>query len=371
MIIGVPKEIKIDEFRVGLLPSSVHELVLHGHEVIVESDAAIGIGFTNEDYQQAGAKIVDTALDVFERAELIIKVKEPQSEECRMLQSGQILFTYLHLAPDPEQASALQESGCTAIAYETVTDIQGRLPLLAPMSEVAGRLAIQAGCSSLEKPRGGSGVLLGGVPGVPPAKVVIVGGGVVGFNAISMAIGLQADVTVLDRSLPCLQRLNAQFGSQLRTVYATTLNVKQYVLQSDLVVGAVLVPGGSAPKIVEQSWLSDMHRGSVLVDVSIDQGGCFETSHPTTHSDPTFEVDGVLHYCVANMPGAVPRTAAFALNHATMPYILNLANQGLEALKKDPCFRNGLNIYAGKITHPAVAQGLGVEYIPAEAALET
>jgi alanine dehydrogenase len=369
-LIGVLKEIKTHEYRVGMAPSSVRELIHHGHQVIVESGAGLEIGMDNRSYEAAGARIVDTAAEVFERAEMIVKVKEPQPEECRMLREGQILFAYLHLAPDPTQTKLLMESGCIAIAYETVTGPRGTLPLLAPMSEVAGRMSIQAGASCLEKARGGAGVLLGGVPGVAPAKVVILGGGVVGTNAARMAIGMEANVTVLDRSLARLQKLDLQFGTQLTTIYSTADAVEQYVLDADLVVGAVLIPGAAAPKLVTREIIRAMRPGSVVVDVAIDQGGCFETSKPTTHADPTYVTDGVVHYCVTNMPGAVARTSTFALNNATLPYIVALADKGYrQALLDDANLRAGLNIHRGRVTYRAVAENLGHDYQPPEAAL--
>lgn len=367
MLIGVPKELKNNEYRVGLVPGSVRELVANGHQVFVQKDAGAGIGFDDAAFEQAGAKILDTAAEIFQTAEMIIKVKEPQPEECRMLREGQVLFTYLHLAPDPDQARLLQESGCVAIAYETVTSRSGGLPLLSPMSEVAGRMAIQAGANSLEITRGGSGVLLGGVPGVLAAKVVVLGGGVVGTNSVRMAMGMGARVVVIDRSLERLYQLDLQFGSKINTIYSTTDAVEEHVLEADLVVGAVLVPGGSAPKLVRKDMLSRMRSGSVMVDVSIDQGGCFETSRPTTHQNPTYTVDGVVHYCVSNMPGAVPRTSTFALNNATLPFALSLANHGYkEAMRRDPHLLNGLNVCHGKFTHREVANALGQPYVPAE-----
>ena len=370
MIIGVPREIKQDEHRVGLIPQSVRELVMRGHHVIVEHDCGLGIGFTDQDYLDSGAQVVKSADKVYDQVEMIIKVKEPQPSEWDKLHEGQVLFTYLHLAPDPEQTKALIASKCTAIAYETVTDFRGGLPLLTPMSEVAGRMSIQAGIHCLEKHQGGSGILLGGVPGVSAAHVVIIGGGIVGTNAIRMAIGLEANVTVLDRSLQRLRELDTEFGPKLGTVYATATSIEQYVKDADLVVGAVLIPGASAPKLLGLTMLEQMHPGSVLVDVSIDQGGCFETSRVTTHSDPTYTVSNIVHYCVANIPGAVPRTAAFALNNATLPYIIALADLGYEAaLTQDTNFMNGLNVHKGLITHSAVAESLGVEYIPAMEAL--
>ena len=370
MLIGIPKEIKNHEYRVGLTPTSVSTLVANGHKVMVESSAGSGIGSTDKDYQIAGAEIVQTADEVFSRAEMIVKVKEPQLPECRKLRPGQILFTYLHLAPDPKQAELLMQSGATAIAYETVVDRLGGLPLLAPMSEVAGRMSVQAGAHCLEKAQGGAGVLLGGVPGVPPAKVLIIGGGVVGENAASMAIGLGAEVTILDRSLPRLRQLNSQFGSSVKTLYSTPQVLQEIAYASDLVIGAVLIPGASAPKLLTREQIEHMKPGSVLVDVAIDQGGCFETSRATTHQDPTYKVGEVVHYCVANIPGAVPKTSAFALNNATLPYVLSIANLGVtEALKTDPGLLEGLNVWQGMITSKAVAKALDLSYYPAEQAL--
>lgn len=367
MLIGVPKEIKNHEYRVGLVPSSVRELVANGHQVIVEHHAGLGIGFDDNAYENVGATIVKSASEVFRVADMVIKVKEPQPQECKMLREGQVLFTYLHLAPDPQQSRLLQESGCIAIAYETVTNKNGGLPLLAPMSEVAGRMSIQAGATSLEITNGGSGILLGGVPGVAPAKVVILGGGVVGTNAVRMAMGLGARVVVIDKSLERLYHLDLQFGSKIMTIYSTTDAIERHVTTADLIIGAVLVPGGSAPKLVTREMLKSMRHGSVLVDVSVDQGGCFETSRPTTHQDPTYVVDGVVHYCVSNMPGAVPRTSTFALNNATLPFVLALANYGYkQAMKQDSHLMNGLNVCRGKITHKAVAAALRQEYTPAE-----
>jgi alanine dehydrogenase len=360
MLVGIPKEIKNHEYRVSATPGSVHELVAHGHQVLVQSSAGAAIGLSDALYQAAGAQLADTAEEVFARAELILKVKEPQPHECRQLRAHQTLFTYLHLAADPEQARLLCASGVTAIAYETVTDATGGLPLLTPMSEVAGRMAVQAGATCLEKPHGGSGVLLGGVPGVAPGNVVVLGAGVVGTNATMMAVGLGAQVTVVDRSLERLRQLDGRFGNRIRTAPAHTAAVQALVLDADLVIGAVLVTGAAAPKLVRREWLAQMRPGSVLVDVSIDQGGCFETSRPTTHAEPTYVVDGIVHYCVANMPGAVPRTSTFALNHATLPFALALANKGWQkALAEDPHLADGLNIQAGRITHPAVARALG------------
>ncbi|AJC45163.1 alanine dehydrogenase [Xanthomonas sacchari] len=363
MLVGVPKEIKNHEYRIGLTPSGVRELVLHGHQVLVQRGGGQSIGLTDAEYERAGARIAEDAASVFAQAEMIVKVKEPQSEEYAMLRPGQLLFTYLHLAPDPQQAAALQRSGCTAIAYETVTDGHGGLPLLAPMSEVAGRMAIQAGAHALEKAQGGSGVLLGGVPGVKPAQVLVIGGGVVGINAARMAMGLHARVTVLDRSLERLKYLDELYGQQLTTLYSTRDAIEQCLPHTDLVIGAVLIPGAAAPKLVSREQLALLRPGSVLVDVAIDQGGCFETSHPTTHQQPTYEVDGIVHYCVANMPGGVARTSTFALTNATLPFVLLLAEHGLQALRDDQDLRNGLNVHAGKLTHRAVAQALGQEFV--------
>jgi alanine dehydrogenase len=361
MLVGVPKEIKDHEYRVGLVPASVRELTRGGHQVLVETRCGQGIGFGDEDYVRAGATVLPTAAELFATADMIVKVKEPQPAECRMLRAGQVLFTYLHLAPDPQQARLLQDSHCTAIAYETVTDRAGRLPLLAPMSEIAGRMSIQVGAVALQKSAGGSGVLLGGVPGVLPGRVAVIGGGVVGSNAARMALGLGADVTVLDTSLARLAALDDLFGPGLKTVYATADAVEAAVIAADLVVGAVLVTGAAAPKLVSRDDLGRMRPGSVLVDVAIDQGGCFETSHATTHSDPTYVVDGVVHYCVANMPGGVARTSTQALNNATLPYVLALAGLGWErAMAEDAGLRAGLNVHDGNITHPAVAAALGV-----------
>lgn len=366
MLIGVPKEIKSQESRVGLVPANVSELIHQGHDVLIEKDAGVGIGIADADYHAAGAMIAETAEEIFADSEMIIKVKEPQPEECKQLREGQILFTYLHLAPDPIQAQLLQDSGVTAIAYETVTSPQGGLPLLTPMSQVAGRMSIQAGAHALERQQGGSGVLLGGVPGVASANVVVLGGGVVGTNAIRMAIGMEARVTVLDTSLQRLQDLDYQFGAKLNSIYSTRDNIHEYVSDADLVIGAVLVPGASAPKLVSEKMLRSMRPGSVLVDVAIDQGGCFETSKPTTHQDPTYIVHDIVHYCVANMPGAVPRTSTFALNNATLPFTLALANKGLpQALLDDPHLCAGLNVHRGHITHKAVAEALGKDYQPA------
>lgn len=371
MLIGVPKEIKNFEFRVGLTPSSVRELVANGHEVIIEKNAGEKIGFVDSTYTQVGARIVDTAKEVFDKADMIIKVKEPQPQECKMLREGQILFTYLHLAPDPEQARLLQESGCVAIAYETVTSQSGRLPLLSPMSEVAGRMSIQAGANSLEIKNGGRGMLLGGVPGVTPAKVVVIGGGVVGTNAVRVAVGMGAHVVVIDRSIERLYQLDMQFGSTIHTAYSTTDTIEEHVLEADLVIGAVLIPGASAPRLVTKEMLGRMKDGSVIVDVSIDQGGSFETSKPTTHAEPTYVVNGVVHYCVANMPGAVPRTSTLALNNATLPYAISIANLGYkEAMRRNYHLLNGLNVCHGKITYEAVAEALNQPFTSAAELIE-
>ncbi|OGT33432.1 MAG: alanine dehydrogenase [Gammaproteobacteria bacterium RIFCSPHIGHO2_02_FULL_39_13] len=366
MIIGVPKEIKTEEYRVGLTPFCAHELVSHGHHVVVEHDAGIGIGFDDEAYRQAGAHILTKAEEVWKKAEMIVKVKEPQPSEFAYLRENVVLFTYLHLAPDPVQAEALLKSKCVAIAYETVTDQFGGLPLLSPMSQVAGRLSIQVGSACLEKSHGGSGVLLGGVPGVYPGKVTVVGGGVVGTNAVRMAMGREAQVTVLDTSLNRLQELDLQFGGRLNTVYSTIASLEEHVTTADLVIGAVLLPGRAAPKLIKKHLLSKMKPGSVIVDVAIDQGGCVETAKATTHKNPTYVVDGVVHYCVANMPGAVPRTATLALNNATLPYVLRLANKGYKtALRDDQYFCAGLNVCHGMITNPDVAEALHKSYTPA------
>jgi alanine dehydrogenase len=367
MRVGVPKEIKIEEYRVGLTPGAAREYVAAGHSVVVETNAGAGIGANDEAYRKAGAVIADSAAEVFATSDMIVKVKEPQAREWGQLRDGQILFTYLHLAPDPEQAKGLMASGCTAIAYETVTDAKGGLPLLAPMSEVAGRLSIEAAGSALKRSAGGRGVLLGGVPGVVPARVVVIGGGVVGTHAARMAVGLGAEVTVLDRSIPRLRELDELFAGRIRTRFPTTEAIEQEVFAADVVIGAVLVPGASAPKLVTRNMLKSMQRSAVLVDVAIDQGGCFETSHATTHADPTFEVDGIIHYCVANMPGAVPVTASQALNNATLPFGLALASRGIAAVTQDPHLRAGLNVYRGRIANKAVAESLGVSYAPIDA----
>ena len=370
MLVGLPREIKDNEFRIGLTPASVRELRVHGHQVLVEKNAGAGIAAPDEAYVKAGAEIVDTAAEVFARADMIVKVKEPQPVECRMLRPGQILFTYLHLAPDPEQARLIAASGAIAIAYETVTDNAGRLPLLAPMSEVAGRMAVQVGAVSLQKANGGRGVLLAGVPGVPPGKVVVLGGGVVGTNAARIAHGMGADVTIFDKSLPRLAYLDELYGPHLKTCYSTSEAVEEAVFGADLVIGAVLVPGAAAPKLVTRAMLAHMRPGAVLVDVAIDQGGCFESSHATTHSDPTYVIDNIVHYCVANMPGAVARTSTYALTQATLPYALKLADKGWKAaLSDDKNFRNGLNVAEGKLTFAAVAEALGQPYHSAESVL--
>lgn len=371
MRIGTPREIKVHEYRVGLTPAGVRELRAHGHQVMIEADAGAGIGLSDEMFRAAGAEIVGTADEIFERAEMVIKVKEPQAVECQRLREDQILFTYLHLAPDPEQTQALLKSGCVAIAYETVADGKGGLPLLAPMSEVAGRMSIQAGAHAMEKAQGGNGVLLGGVPGVTPAEVVVIGGGVVGYNAARVAVGMGASVTILDRSLPRLNQLDQLFNGRLNTLYSTVDALEQCVSRADLVIGAVLVPGAAAPKLVTRAMLKLMKPGAVIVDVAIDQGGCFETSKPTTHQNPTYVVDGIVHYCVANMPGGVARTSTFALTNATLPFALALADKGYKkALLDDPHLREGLNVHRGKVTYQAVASALGLEYQPAQEALK-
>ncbi len=365
MHIGVPKEIKVHEYRVGLVPAAVRELTEYGHEVLVETGAAAGIGFADEDYQRVGAKIAGSAAEVFEASEMIVKVKEPQPQECAMLRPGQVLFTYLHLAADKAQTEALCKSGASCIAYETVTANDGTLPLLTPMSEVAGRMSVQVGASCLQKANGGSGILLGGVPGVAPARVVVIGAGVAGTSAVEMAVGLRADVTVLDRSLKRLRELSMIYGPSLRTEYSTQEHLDNLVSKADLVIGAVLIAGAAAPRLVTREMVGHMKAGSVLVDISIDQGGCFETSRPTTHAEPTYVIDGVIHYCVTNMPGAVPRTSTFALNNATLPFAVKLANLGWRAaLQADPHLANGLNVHAGKVTNQAVAHDLGYEYTP-------
>ena len=371
MRVGVPKEIKTLEYRVGMVPAGVRELVHDGHEVVVETNAGSGIGMTDADYVAAGADVVSTAKEVFDQAELVVKVKEPQLKECGMLRPDQVLFTYLHLAADPAQAQALMKSGTTAIAYETVTADDGSLPLLTPMSEVAGRLSIQAGAYALQKANGGRGVLLGGVPGVAPGNVLIIGGGIAGSNAAEMAIGLGAQVTILDRSVPRLREIDNIYGGRVRTEYSTKHAIETLVLEADLVVGAVLIAGAAAPKLVTAEQVRQMKAGSVLVDISIDQGGCFETSRPTTHADPTYVVDDVVHYCVTNMPGAVPRTSTFALTNVTLPFVRELANMGwCEALLRDSHLANGLNVHSGHVNHEAVAHDLGYDYRSANDALK-
>jgi alanine dehydrogenase len=370
MLIGVPKEIKNHEYRVGLTPSSVKELVKHGHQVMIEHDAGVAIDFTNEEYVAAGAEIVSSAEEIFARGEMIVKVKEPQPQECKMLREGQILYTYLHLAPDPDQTKLLLESGATCVAYETVTDAEGGLPLLAPMSEVAGRMSVQAGAHHLEKAQGGRGVLLAGVPGVAPANVLVIGGGVVGDNAASMAVGMGANVTILDRSIPRLRQLDSEYEGRASCVFSTDAAIEEYALQADLVIGAVLVHGAAAPKLLSSSLIKRMKKGAVVVDVAIDQGGCFETSKATTHDHPTYIVDGVVHYCVANMPGGVARTATMALNNATLPYAIALANDPVNALFTNSNLQNGLNVYKGSVTYKAVADALGYTYVPADEALK-
>ncbi|MCP4185588.1 MAG: alanine dehydrogenase [Hyphomicrobiales bacterium] len=370
MRVGVPKEIKNNEFRVGLTPGSVREYIAHGHEVLVETNAGSGIGADDASYQAVGAMICQTASEVFDGSDMIVKVKEPQPSEWVQLREGQILYTYLHLAPDPAQTTGLLESGCTAVAYETVTDYRGGLPLLAPMSEVAGRLSIQAAATALQKPNGGRGILLGGVPGVKPASVAVIGGGVVGTHAIKMAVGLGADVTVLDRSLPRLREIDDIFAGRVTTRYSTNEALEEEAFASDAVIGAVLIPGAAAPKLISKAMLSGMKPGSVLVDVAIDQGGCFETSHPTTHAEPTYEVEGVVHYCVANMPGAVPLTSSYALNNATLPFGLRLADNALGALKDDPHLLNGLNVHRGQVTNLAVAEALQMEMVDPASAID-
>ena len=363
MRVGVPKEIKPQENRAGLTPPAVHELVRHGHEVLVQAGTGAGIGCDDAQYRAAGARIVADATAIFAEAEMVVKVKEPQAPEIAMLRRGQLLFTYLHLAPDAAQTRALLASGCTAIAYETITDAHGRLPLLAPMSEVAGRMAVQVGAVALQKPNGGRGVLLGGVPGVAPGKVVVLGGGVVGTHAAKMAVGLGAEVSILDKSLPRLRELDDLFGGRVKVIYASAAEVEHAVLAADLVVGAVLVPGAAAPKLLTRAQVARMQPGAVLVDVAIDQGGCFETSRPTTHAEPTYEVDGVVHYCVANMPGGVPRTSTWALNNATLPFTLALAEKGWRrACQEDPHLLEGLNVHDGQVTYRAVAEALGLPF---------
>jgi len=368
-VIGVPTEIKIDEYRVAITPSGVRELTDNGHEVVIQSGAGVGSAIADDAYAQQGARIVPDADTVFGQAELVVKVKEPQPDEVARLKPHQTLFTYLHLAPDPELTKGLMASGATCIAYETVTDARGKLPLLAPMSEVAGKIATQAGAFMLEKPLGGRGLLLGGVPGVAAGKVAVIGGGVVGQNAAEIAVGLGAQTYVLDRSIDRLRELEVLLNGRVSTVYASTLAIEELLPEVDLVVGAVLLPGAKAPRVITRAQLSLMKPGAVLVDVSIDQGGCFETSRPTTHTDPTYEVDGVTHYCVANMPGAVPVTSTYALTNATMPYLVKLANRGLGALADDPGFLDGLNVFAGQVTNGPVAEAVGVDALDPNAAL--
>ena len=370
MLIGLPKEIKNHEYRVGLTPASVRELTSHGHQVLVQTGAGAAIGLSDEQYVAAGAQLAASAKDVFAQADMIVKVKEPQPQECAMLRPGQILYTYLHLAPDPEQTKALIKSGAVCIAYETITGPGGGLPLLAPMSEVAGRMAVQAGAAHLEKSKGGMGVLLGGVPGVPAAHVVILGAGVVGTHALQMAVGMGAKVTVLDKNVDRLRQLDLVFGNRIHTVYSTSQSVEDAVLDAELVVGGVLIPGAAAPKLVTRSMISRMKKGAVVVDVAIDQGGCFETSHATTHAEPTFVVDGVVHYCVANMPGAVARTSTFALNNATIAHAVALADKGWkQALQDNAHLKNGLNVANGQVTYEAVAKTLGYNYVNADSLL--
>ena len=365
MLIGVPKEIKNHEYRVGMTPGSVREAVARGHDVSIETGAGLGVGFSDADYEQVGASIASNAASIFESAEMVVKVKEPQPQECQMLSQEQVLFTYLHLAPDPTQTDLLLESRCTAIAYETVTDDFGALPLLAPMSEVAGRMAVQVGSVAMQKATGGCGVLLGGVPGSSPAKVTVIGGGVVGLNAARMAVGLGADVTILDKSLKRLRYIDDVFGPGLKTQYATLDATERLALESDLVIGAVLLPGAAAPKLLKREHLAKMKPGSVLVDVAIDQGGCFETSKPTTHAAPTYEIDGVVHYCVANMPGAVAHTSTMALNNATLPFILTLADKGWKsACRDDHHLRRGVNLHDGRLTCEPVAIAQKREFVP-------
>ena len=370
MRIGVPKEIKNHEYRVGLTPASVRELAAHGHELIVERDAGGGIGATDTDYQAAGASIAAQSDEVFTRAELIVKVKEPQAVERARLRPDQVLFTYLHLAPDPAQCADLVQGGATCIAYETVTQPGGGLPLLAPMSEVAGRLAVQAGAYCLERAHGGMGTLLGGVPGVPPGRILILGAGVVGRNAAQIAVGTGAQVVVMDRSIDALRRIDRQLGARVTTVYSNRDNIEREVQRADLVIGAVLIPGAAAPRLVTRAMVARMKKGAVIVDVSIDQGGCVETARPTTHAEPTYVVDGVVHYCVANMPGGVPRTSTYALNHATLPFVAALADKGWQqALRDDPHLRAGLNVCAGQVTCAEVAEALGYTAVAPETML--
>ena len=370
MKVGVPTEIKPDEYRVAITPAGVRELTTHGHDVLIQSGAGDGSLIDDDDYVAQGARIVADAAAVFAEADMVLKVKEPQAGESELLRDGQVLFTYLHLAPAPELTAALAATGATCIAYETVEDARGRLPLLAPMSEVAGKIATQAGAFMLERPLGGRGVLLGGVPGVPGATVVVIGGGVVGMNAAFIAIGMEAEVYVLDRSIDRLRELDVAFQGQAHTVFSSALAIEELLPSADLVIGAVLVHGARAPRLVTREQLTLMTRRAVLVDVSIDQGGCFETSRPTTHSDPTYEIDGITHYCVTNMPGAVPITSTYALTNATLPYVTELADHGVrEAIAHDPGLRLGVNVAAGRVTHPAVAEGVGIDFTPVEEAL--
>ena len=372
MKIGCPKEIKPQEFRVGLTPAAVFELTRNGHSVLVETNAGVGAGFSDQDYINAGAAIAETAPEVFAASDMIVKVKEPQAIERKMLREGQLLFTYLHLAPDPEQTKDLLDSGCTAIAYETVTDANGGLPLLAPMSEVAGRLAPQVGAWTLQKANGGRGVLLGGVPGVRAGKVLVIGGGVVGTHAARVAAGMGADVTVLDRSLPRLRYLDDVFAGTFKNAYASAALTAELAVSADLIIGAVLVPGAAAPKLINKAQLGSLKPGAALVDVAIDQGGCFETSRATTHEDPIYEVDGIMHYCVANMPGAVSRTSTIALGNATLPFVLALANKGWkQACSDDVHLLNGLNVHAGRLTYQAVGDALGIPTIAPDLTLRT
>jgi alanine dehydrogenase len=372
MKVGVPTEIKEDEYRVALTPAGARELAEHGHQVLLQAGAGEGSALADETYTAQGATIVPDAAAVFEQAEMVLKVKEPQPPEVEMLRAGQALFTYLHLAPDPDLTRGLQESGAVCVAYETVEDSRGQLPLLAPMSEIAGKIATQAGAFFLEKPLGGRGILLGGVPGVAAATVMVIGGGAVGMNAAFIAIGMEADVFVYDVSIDKLRELDVAFGGRASTVFSSTLAIEEMLPRADLVIGAVLVHGARAPKVVRKEQLKLMKRHAVLVDVAIDQGGCFETSHPTTHREPTFEVDGITHYCVANMPGAVPITSTFALTNATLPYVIALADHGVaEAARRDPGLRLGINVAAGRVTHPAVAEGVGVEHTPVEEVLDS
>jgi alanine dehydrogenase len=370
MRVGVPSETKLDEYRVAVTPAGVREIIEHGHEVLIEAGAGDGSAIADSDFESQGARVVPTAADVFDEAEMILKVKEPQPPEIEMLKAGQLLFTYLHLAPDPELTRGLRESGATCVAYETVEDDQKRLPLLAPMSEIAGKIATQAGAFMLEKPLGGRGILLGGVPGVAAANVMVIGGGVVGMNAAFIAIGMEADVFVFDKSIDRLRELDVVFGGRCSTVYSTTLAIEEMLPRADLVIGAVLVHGARAPFVVRREQLSIMKPGAVLVDVAIDQGGCFETSHPTTHREPTFEVEGITHYCVANMPGAVPITSTHALTNATLPYAIALADNGVAgAIRLDPGLGAGVNVAGGEVTHPAVAEAVGADCVSVEGAL--